>query len=36
MLKGRKKMFKLSYDKDSMKNLNLINNWKYKGFNTFD
>lgn len=36
LLKGRKKMFKLSYDKDSMKNLNLINNWKYKGFNTFD
>ena len=29
-------MVKLSYDKDSLKNLNLINNWKYKGFNTLD
>ena len=36
LLKGKKKMVKLSYDKDSLKNLNLINNWKYKGFNTLD
>ena len=36
LMKGKKKLVKLSYDKESVKNLNLINNWKYKGFNTLD
>ena len=33
-LKGSKKIVKFNYDRDSMKDLNFVNNWKYKGFNT--
>ena len=34
LLKGRKMIHKVHYDRDSLKDLELINNWKYKGFNT--
>ncbi len=35
-LKGSKKIVKFNYDRDSMKDLNFVNNWKYKGFNTLN
>ena len=34
LLKGRKKLVQLKYDKESTKDLSLIDNWKYKGSNT--
>ena len=34
LLKGKKKLISIKYDKESTKDLSLIDNWKYKGMNT--
>ena len=36
LLRGKKKLIKIKYDKESIKDLSLIDNWKFKGLNTIN